>query len=163
MAHCFRKMFCSRAHTQVVGANINIGGNTQVVPGGVDTGIDRTSQTCYITGWGRTCGSCGIPVTLQEVQIPVISDSTCSNRWGNSYNSNLHVCVWGGVGGGIGSCSGDSGGPLVCRSGTADSWDLIGVTSWGESNCNPDFPSVYIRLSSFRSWICSETGGAVAC
>lgn len=147
----------------VVGTSVTVGGNIAVVPGGVDTGINRESHTCFITGWGRTCGSCPIAQNLQEVQIPVIDDATCEGRWGRNYNSAVHVCVWGGIGAGIGSCSGDSGGPLVCRSGTADSWDLIGVTSWGESSCDPNFPSVYTRLSSFRGFICSETGGAVAC
>jgi pancreatic elastase II len=148
----------------VVAVAIVINGQTVVaVPGGIDTGIDRVAHQCFISGWGRTCGTCALPTTLQHTQIPVIDDATCTQRWGANYNPSVHVCVWGGMGAGIGACSGDSGGPLVCRSDAADSYDLVGVTSWGSSGCNTDFPSVYTRLSTFRSFICSETGGAVAC
>lgn len=143
----------------VVGiSGVSLGSNINIVPGGIDTGIDRTSQTCYITGWGKTCGLCSTTTSLMEVQIPVISDAQCETEWGASFDPQYHICVFGPT---QSSCNGDSGGPLVCRSGTSDSWDLIGVTSWGNAGCTPDDPSVYTRLENYRSWICSNTGGDV--
>lgn len=139
-----------------------IGGNIAAVAA-IDTGVNRVGQTCYITGWGRTCGICPLPTDLQEVQIPLIDDATCTAEWADSYNPDVHICVWGGVGGGIGACNGDSGGPLVCRASPSDEWDLVGVTSWGRTGCGTNQPSVYTRLSNYRAFICQETGGAVAC
>lgn len=49
------------------------------------------------------------------------------------------------------SPQGDSGGPLVYQSGNV--WTLIGIVSWGNSNCNVRTPAVYTRVSYFRNWI----------
>ncbi|XP_052074219.1 chymotrypsin B-like [Mytilus californianus] len=49
------------------------------------------------------------------------------------------------------SRTGDSGGPMTCYSGNTPY--LAGATSWGISTCSGSFPSVYARLTSFRSWI----------
>lgn len=49
------------------------------------------------------------------------------------------------------SLQGDSGGPLVYQ--TANGWTLIGIVSWGTSNCNINTPAMYTRVSLFRNWI----------
>lgn len=50
------------------------------------------------------------------------------------------------------SClQGDSGGPLVYQ--TGNGWTLIGIVSWGTSNCNINTPAMYTRVSQFRNWI----------
>lgn len=46
---------------------------------------------------------------------------------------------------------GDSGGPLVCQKGNV--WVLIGIVSWGTSNCNVRAPAMYTRVSKFSTWI----------
>lgn len=46
---------------------------------------------------------------------------------------------------------GDSGGPLVCQKG--NTWVLIGIVSWGTSNCNVRAPAMYTRVSKFSTWI----------
>lgn len=51
----------------------------------------------------------------------------------------------------LSSPQGDSGGPLVYQNGNA--WTLIGIVSWGSSNCNVRTPAVYTRVSHFRNWI----------
>ena len=50
---------------------------------------------------------------------------------------------------------GDSGGPLVCQAESDGSgpYELVGITSWGLSGCGTDYPSVYVRVSTFRDWI----------
>lgn len=49
------------------------------------------------------------------------------------------------------SLQGDSGGPLVYQ--TGNGWILIGIVSWGTSNCNINTPAMYTRVSQFRNWI----------
>lgn len=53
--------------------------------------------------------------------------------------------------GGIGACQGDSGGPLVVG-GTQ-----IGVVSRG-NKCERGSPTVYSRVSAYKSWITNVTG-----
>ena len=50
-------------------------------------------------------GSCSLPVTLQGTEIPIISDDECSGIYGDDFQPDNMICVWGGDGGGIGSCN----------------------------------------------------------
>nr|AHZ01188.1 serine protease [Arenicola cristata] len=109
---------------------------------------DFAGQTATISGWGRTCGSCSLPDCLKYVNIPVLSNSQCSGYWGSSINSG-HICVYSGS---TGACNGDSGGPMSIGN------TVIGITSWGASGCGTSTPSVYSRVTTFRSWIQSVTG-----
>ncbi|KAM6063609.1 chymotrypsin-like protease CTRL-1 isoform 2-T2 [Theristicus caerulescens] len=103
---------------------------------------------CVTTGWGRTnTNSQALATRLQQVTLPLISQSQCMQYWGNRITSSM-LCA-GGVG--ASSCQGDSGGPLVIQSGNA--WTLIGIVSWGNSNCNVRIPAIYTRVSQFRNWI----------
>ncbi len=34
-----------------------------------------------------------------------------------------------------------------------DEYELVGLTSWGESRCSTNYPSVYTRIAYFRNWI----------
>ncbi|KQK76865.1 chymotrypsin-like protease CTRL-1 [Amazona aestiva] len=103
---------------------------------------------CVTTGWGRTSiNSNALAESLQQVSLPLISSSKCAEYWGSKITSSM-VCA-GGVG--ASSCQGDSGGPLVYQDGGL--WTLIGIVSWGSSNCNVNTPAAYARVSHFRNWI----------
>ncbi|KAM9268899.1 chymotrypsin-like protease CTRL-1 [Cariama cristata] len=107
-----------------------------------------TNLQCVTTGWGRTnTNSQALAARLQQVTLPLISQSECMQHWGNRI-TNAMLCA-GGVG--ASSCHGDSGGPLVYQDGNI--WTLIGIVSWGNSNCNVRVPAVYTRVSQFRNWI----------
>ncbi|XP_048236587.1 chymotrypsin-like serine proteinase [Haliotis rufescens] len=97
---------------------------------------DYAGQTCTISGWGRLSGGGSTPNVLQKVDMTVLTNTDCSNRWssisGATVNSLNH---------------GDSGGPLVCGN------TLTGITSWGISSCSGSYPSVYTRVSSFYNWV----------
>jgi secreted trypsin-like serine protease len=108
---------------------------------------DYSGQSCVITGWGRTSATSSLPVTLQQGTMTVLTNSNCASRWSAAQINNGHICV---SSSSVSACSGDSGGPLVCGS------TLVGATSWGQAQCNPSFPSVYTRISYFRSWIDSH-------
>jgi len=128
-------------------ANIPTNGNTNYVTMAAANAGNYAGNSCVITGWGRTCGTCGIPATLQQGTMTVLTNAACANSWSAAQVNNGHICVQAGS---VSACSGDSGGPLVCG-GT-----LVGATSWGQAQCNPSFPSVYSRISFFRGWIDSN-------
>jgi len=104
-------------------------------------------SNCQITGWGRTCGTCGLPNTLQVGTMTVLTNADCANRWSSAQINNGHICF---LANSVASCNGDSGGPAQCG-GTQ-----VGLTSWGSSGCLTSTPSVYTRISFFRSWIDSN-------
>ncbi|XP_052059242.1 chymotrypsin-like serine proteinase [Mytilus californianus] len=119
----------------------------------VPTTQDFTGSTCSLSGWGRLSGSGSSPDNLKDVQMTIISNSECSTRWASVTGAAINdgnICI---LQSGKSACSGDSGGPMTCYSGNTPY--LAGATSWGISTCSGDFPSVYARLTSFRSWISS--------
>ncbi|XP_072228958.1 serine protease 33 [Leuresthes tenuis] len=113
---------------------------------------------CYVTGWGNIREN--VPLlglgTLQEVQVPIISQSSCQEMYQIDPTEQVDilydmVCA-GYQEGGKDSCQGDSGGPLVCRmiNGT---WVQAGVVSFGLGCANRNKPGVYARLTSFSDFI----------
>ncbi|OWF39004.1 elastase-1-like [Mizuhopecten yessoensis] len=113
-----------------------------------DTNRDFTSSdTCYISGWGKTSADSGLADVLQHVQINVMSNLLCNINWLLQSILSTHICVGGGS---ESACNGDSGGPLVCVK--SNEYILAGVTSWGSSNCE-NMPNVYTRVSEYRGWI----------
>ncbi|XP_063076728.1 trypsin-1-like [Engraulis encrasicolus] len=113
----------------------------------------------WVTGWG-TIGS-GVPLpspqTLQEVEVPVVSESSCSSKYspqGISISANM-LCA-GLDAGGKDSCQGDSGGPLVAKNSTL--WVQAGVVSFGIGCALAEYPGVYARVSQYQSWITEKVG-----
>lgn len=108
---------------------------------------------CWVTGWGtiRTDVSLGFPQTLQEVSVPIVANSQCSQTY-SSLTDNM-ICA-GLSEGGKDSCQGDSGGPLVCKNGSV--WVESGIVSFGRGCALADTPGVYARVSRYQSWINSQ-------
>lgn len=135
--------------TMRLSANLVFG--TYVNAGNFATGGSFAGQSCQLTGWGRLSGGGSLPNIMQTVAITKITNSDCSSRWsgvgGASINSG-HACFYNGV---HSACNGDSGGPARCGN------TIVGVTSWGISTCSGAYPSVYTRVSSFASWLTSNS------
>ncbi|XP_013869354.1 serine protease 27 [Austrofundulus limnaeus] len=113
---------------------------------------------CYVTGWGNVRENVPLPGagTLQEVQVPIIAQSSCQQMYQTDPTEQVDIlddmiCA-GYQQGGKDSCQGDSGGPLVCRmiNGT---WVQAGVVSFGLGCANQNKPGVYARLTSFPDFI----------
>uniref|UniRef100_A0A3P9J6M4 Peptidase S1 domain-containing protein n=1 Tax=Oryzias latipes TaxID=8090 RepID=A0A3P9J6M4_ORYLA len=96
--------------------------------------------------------------TLQEVNIPIVSNTQCNSAYGGI--TNQMICA-GLTTGGLDSCQGDSGGPLVIKNSTR--WVQAGVVSFGEGCAKPDFPGVYARVSEFQSWISTSNTVPLVC
>uniref|UniRef100_A0A803T902 Peptidase S1 domain-containing protein n=1 Tax=Anolis carolinensis TaxID=28377 RepID=A0A803T902_ANOCA len=118
------------------------------------------NTNCWVTGWGNTQTDLPLedPVTLQEVNLPLIKRETC-----NSYFNKVTVqglsrnpvkadmfCA-GYEMGGKDSCQGDSGGPLVCK--VQGSWFQAGIVSWGVGCALQNFPGVYTSVPYYAKWI----------
>jgi len=125
-------------------SSIPTNGNTGFIALAASGSGDFSGQSCVITGWGRTCGTCAIPATLQQGSMTVLTNANCAGQWSAAQINSGHICVQASS---VSACSGDSGGPLRCGN------TLAGATSWGQAQCNPSFPSVYSRISFFRGWI----------
>lgn len=111
----------------------------------------------WVTGWGTTQSTPAYPNELYEVQLPILSNSTCndSNHWGGRITSNM-LCAGYDVGG-YSACFGDSGGPLVVQS--SGQWYLAGIISFGDDPCAMSYsPSVFARVSQYGGWINTNIG-----
>ncbi|XP_070704723.1 trypsin-like isoform X1 [Pempheris klunzingeri] len=116
--------------------------------------VFEAGTTTWVTGWGtiRSGVSLPFPQTLQEVSVPVVSNSKCSEAYTGIITSNM-ICA-GLDEGGKDSCQGDSGGPMVSKN--SSRWVQAGVVSFGRGCAEPNFPGVYARVSEYQSWINSQ-------
>ena len=129
-----------------------LGWGTAIVPitlnGQANTLVD---ECAIVTGWGTTSFGGTSPYNLQEVGVPIISDSACSSVYGVSFNADTMIC--GGYQNGyFDSCQGDSGGAFVIRNGDG-AFVQVGVVSWGDGCAEGGKPGVYAEVSYFIDWI----------
>ncbi|KAM6148219.1 mastin-like [Rhynchocyon petersi] len=124
-----------------------------------------SGKMCWVTGWGthKLGAPLPRPYTLQEVEVPILGNEECNQRYINSISANKTLisankalkviqddmlCAGSK---GRDSCQGDSGSPLVCN--WNDTWFQVGLVSWGDSCGNSSLPGVYARVMSYVSWI----------
>jgi hypothetical protein len=118
-----------------------------------DAALYADGREATILGWGMMDPYLPIfPTTLQEAQVPIQSDSTCSEELGRFYKPQSMLCA--GIkssssetGDGVDSCYGDSGGPLIIFD------DLgvpkqAGITSWGFACASDKGRGVYSEIAS---------------
>ena len=136
------------------------------VPSGVSLNpvglIDRGEPSAQpgadatIVGWGRLQMGGSTSNTLQEVTVPIKTNTQCEQGYPNAISDNM-LCA-GKEEGGQDSCQGDSGGPLVVKS-SNDQWQQAGVVSWGEGCALPNKFGVYSRVGRFLPWIEATMNG----
>jgi secreted trypsin-like serine protease len=127
------------------------------VVGSDDASMWAPGVTATIVGWGTTSwGGDDSPILL-EAEVPLVSDTTCSNAYEDSFDPETMVCAYDGE---HDTCQGDSGGPLMVPDG--DDFVLAGITSWGEGCAFEDRPGVYTRIGAtgLNTWISARLGGA---
>lgn len=120
-----------------------------VADGATDPGVMST-----VTGWGII----GVDPDkyssiLQKVQLPIVSNQTAAEVWGNTSNT---ILMAGYKNGNKDACSGDSGGPLIVP--VDGGYKIAGVVSWGSEDC--DTYGAFTRVSSYLDWIEATTGVA---
>ncbi|MDP6452813.1 MAG: trypsin-like serine protease [SAR202 cluster bacterium] len=120
-----------------------------------DSALVTPGTTSTVTGWGTTASGGTVSQKLLEVELPIVTNTTCDGVYGLIIDS--MVCAGGTPSGGTDSCQGDSGGPLVVQDG-GSGWKLLGVVSFGTGCADPNVPGVYTRVSSFATDINTLTG-----
>jgi secreted trypsin-like serine protease len=106
-------------------------------------GVDATT-----IGWGDTSGAGTFPTDLMEVDVPIVSDTSCTNSYGSDFIARSMLCAGES---GRDSCQGDSGGPLLVPDGGG--WHQAGIVSWGIGCGLPTFPGVYTRVTTYAAFI----------
>ncbi|XP_032442394.1 trypsin I-P1-like [Xiphophorus hellerii] len=119
-----------------------------------DGSVFPSGLDCWVTGWGTLSYGGSVSQTLQEVDVPIVSNSQCSASYSTLTNNMLCAGL---TNGGKDSCQGDSGGPLVTKNGTV--WVQAGVVSYGNGCAQPGYPGVYARISNYQTWINSQVSG----
>ncbi|XP_058839024.1 transmembrane protease serine 9-like [Topomyia yanbarensis] len=125
-----------------------------------------TGYDGIVTGWGATAENGAISVTLQEVIVPIMSNTDCrKSGYGEKRITDNMLCA-GFPEGNKDSCQGDSGGPLhvMNKEKTMENiYQNAGIVSWGEGCAKPNYPGVYTRVNRFRTWIMANTVDGCFC
>ncbi|XP_014676384.1 PREDICTED: vitellin-degrading protease-like, partial [Priapulus caudatus] len=102
-------------------------------------------EDAMVSGWGCVLEGGSVSKILQAVQVPVITNEVCTDRYGSSAITDDMLCAGYLPVGDKGPCKGDSGGPMVSKKG-----EQIGVVSCGRECARP---GVYTRVSTLNEWI----------
>ncbi|XP_046809042.1 trypsin-1 [Lucilia cuprina] len=116
-------------------------------------------KKAIVAGWGLTSDGGDQSTYLQEVVVPVLTNTQCRATSYKSMILETMLCA-GYLEGGKDACQGDSGGPLIVRDGI---FRLAGVVSFGYGCANPNAPGVYTRVSKYLDWIAANTRDACYC
>ncbi len=108
-------------------------------------------ENATVIGWGRTQQGVpgSIPNVMQKIEIPILADAECTNRYGTVFDQTM-ICA-GFVSGGKSACQGDSGGPLMLP--FRGVWYEAGIVSWGVGCGGPERPGVYARVAAMYEFI----------
>ncbi|XP_029941969.1 chymotrypsin B-like [Salarias fasciatus] len=103
---------------------------------------------CVTTGWGLLQHSSSlIIINLRQAILPLLPEKDCKEFWGDKITKAMFCAGASGVN----FCDGDEGGPLVCEINKA--WTLVGIASWGSTQCSQGSAGVYARMTEFRGWV----------
>ncbi|MFJ8112878.1 trypsin-like serine protease [Streptomyces sp. NPDC096132] len=114
-----------------------------------DTTSYKAGTTAQVYGWGRTSStSDDISDTLKTAELPIQSNTTCSDYYDSWFIAGHMVCAGepatGSDTGTTSACNGDSGGPLVVGG------KVVGVVSWGVTDCvEAGAYSVFTKLTTY--------------
>jgi hypothetical protein len=123
---------------------------------------DPVPGPALAVGWGDTFDPDRLPRTLQQAEVPLLSDAECTLIHGDAFSPGSMVCAGNLAGGGVGACSGDRGAPLFVESPAGNT--LAGIAGWGVGCALPGLPAMYTRVAAVAPWVQSLTGhGPFAC
>ncbi|NRA66248.1 MAG: serine protease [Pseudobacteriovorax sp.] len=116
----------------------------------------RVGESLRVIGFGNTTSWGWIPAaTLQQVDVPVISNDACQESYDHTTITERQICAGDLAQGSIDSCQGDSGGPLFSVN-PDGSYTLHGIVSWGIGCAQVGKPGVYTSVEAYADWIVSS-------
>ncbi|XP_076583741.1 ovochymase-2 [Chaetodon auriga] len=121
--------------------------------------VTPANKFCFVTGWGDEKGNLFPKVSekLNQAALPIVDFQTCSKPayWWDTLRPSMICAGYESPDELKSACQGDSGGPFVCElTGTASTWEVHGIVSFGPQGCIKDKkPSVFTRVSAFSDWI----------
>jgi trypsin len=125
------------------------------IAGPDETDLWEPGTDARVIGWGADAFLIGSAQDdLQEVDVPIVSDSDCGTSYAlQGFDPDTEVCA-GEQTGGSDSCQGDSGGPLMVPDENGE-WIQVGIVSWGLGCGYPMFYGVYGEIGSdpMRGWV----------
>lgn len=108
--------------------------------------LPPTGTICTAAGWGTNFyGGKSLITNLQEVDLPIVNQQTCSNSYGTRYVNDLKFCAGNFTSGGVDTCQGDSGGPLMQM--IRGRYYLQGIVSFGSGCGRAYYPGIYTRVA----------------
>ncbi|XP_076857767.1 granzyme B-like [Brachyhypopomus gauderio] len=107
---------------------------------------------CTIAGWGMRKPHGTASDVLYEVSVALLPLPQCKEKWEQYFHPDCMMCT--ATARNNSFCQGDSGGPLICSN---KPHGLAIYTYPGECN-KPEYPQVYINITSFVGWIESVMG-----
>jgi len=129
--------------------------NRYVQPACLPSGTITVGSTCVLTGWGKIQHPGQMFHVLQQVNLPVVSNSVCNMKNWPSIGIQVRpsmVCAGDGGVSRRGGCHGDSGGPFVCNIGGR--WELHGAVSHGSTTCDSwKAYTVFSRINFLKGFI----------
>lgn len=131
-----------------------------------------TFRKCIIAGWGATGKNVHTSV-LQFAEVKIQNATACDSLFefepmfssevsSESFYVDIPFTEDSMICAGTDestTCSGDSGGPLYCVDDLSQSQVLVGVVSYGQSNCTSGFYAVFTRVSAYAQWIEQHSSG----
>nr|ATU82415.1 venom S1 protease with CUB domain 5 [Lethocerus distinctifemur] len=105
-----------------------------------------------LIGWGKTETGKYMNPFLQKVDLRVLSKSTCYELRPSLIppGSPKQLCAYAAK---KSACSGDSGGPLVWLHPDTNRFVLVGIVSYGTTNCGSKMPRVSTDATAYLDWI----------
>jgi len=122
--------------------------NEYAAPVTISTQTEWTEGTTFtVSGWGlKHEDDFDTAEILQKVNVPYVTDETCSNDYdGENVVTDRMICAGEK---GKDSCQGDSGGPMI-----DSEKNLVGIVSWGIGCAEEGYPGVYSRVASLVDFI----------
>ncbi|CAO1433720.1 unnamed protein product [Diamesa tonsa] len=126
-------------------------------------GLSFSGYDGVVTGWGTTSEGGEVSNTLQQVEVPVLSNNDCKKSAYAATRITDNMLCAGFKEGKKDSCQGDSGGPLHVIDNSTMIHQIIGVVSWGDGCAKENYPGVYARVNRYGTWIRESTIDACKC
>ncbi|XP_013169857.1 PREDICTED: trypsin-1-like [Papilio xuthus] len=109
-----------------------------------------------VSGWGTTDPAINeMTDILQTADLEIIDTEKCAEIYKDNGQIDFkpikqQICA-GKLSGGVDTCQGDSGGPLAGIKKRTNY--IVGIVSQGKGCAQSNVPAIYVRVSSFVSWI----------